>query len=186
MDNQLEELKKQWKGLNSAGIAMGESVKDFYPSHRGISRRSRLMRHYRLFLIVALVYIVVGPATLYPTGLLPAWKCIVLSLFFAFAALQSYIMYYKIRRLDFAHMNTFELLTHIENIYRTYSRQTIGGICCAVPIMIMLLTSFWMSGPAFIGGVVGAIFGGVLGIMKNCEIRRNIREIREELLAVSA
>lgn len=184
MDNQLEELKKQWKGLNSVGSAMTECDKDFIPVPRNSSRRGRLMKHYRICIIISLVYIVVGPATLYPTDLLPLWKCVVLSLFFVVSAIESYIMYDKLRRLDFGRMTTFDLLKLVEDIYRTYIRQTICGISIVVPVLFMLFTSFWASVPAFVGGVVGAIVGGIIGIIKNREIRRNIMAIREELLAV--
>jgi len=186
MDTRLDELKKQWKGLSSASAVFPSGNADEYrPTANVRSRREKLQRFYRNISVLAAVWTVLGPLMLYPQGLLPCRDCILLSVFFALMGALSFDMYLRIKRLDFAMMNTCQLLVSVERIYRYFIRNTIIGIVLAVPMLAIMLHSFSSHGSALLGGVVGAIVGGYIGWVNNKMVRGYLKEIRQELLSVA-
>lgn len=186
MDTRLDELKKQWKGLSSASsVYQSGNADEYRPTVIVRSRRKKLQRFYRNLSVVAAVWTVLGPLTLYPHGLLHAWGCVLLSVFFALMGALSFDMYLRIKNLDFAMMNTCQLLVSVERIYRYFIRNTIIGIVLVVPMLAIILHAFSSNGPALLGGIFGAIAGGCIGWFKNKLVRGYLKEIRQELLSVT-
>lgn len=186
MDNQLDELKKQWKGLNSASAVYPTcNAESYRPTQHVRSRREKLQRFYRNISIVAAIWIFLGPILLYPQGLLHTWGCAMLSAFFAVMGALSFDLYLRIKRLDFATMSTCRMLVEVERIYRDYIRNTIVGISLAVPMLAVMLFEFSNHGSALAGGIVGAVTGAYIGWKKNKIVRGYLKEIRLELLSVS-
>lgn len=186
MDTRLDDLKKQWKGLSSASVVLNSGNADEYrPTSRILSRSKKLQRYYKIISVLAAVWVVLGPLMLYPQGLLHVWGCVLLSAFFALMGAFSFDLYLKIKRLDFANMNTCQLLVSVERIYRRFIITTFIGIALCVPMLAVMLQAFSSHGSALLGGVVGAIVGGYIGWRKNKTVRVYLKEIRQELMSVS-
>lgn len=185
MDNQLDELKRHWKGLNSLnGLDIDRCGLASAPSDRSVSRRQKLLRIYRVLTIVGAVYIILGPALLYSTGIFPVWMLVCISAFFALTAGMCYMMYANIRSLDFADMPTVDLLNQVRHIYKCHIRQTCIGITTCIPLLLLMFWYFYSDEAMFLGGVCGAVFGGFIGWRNNLKIRRYLRDIEKELQSV--
>ena len=182
MNKDLETLKRRWKELDSASPVQDPST-PFCPASavKVSSRRQKLMNYYRRLTIIGIIFIWVTPIAIHSELNFPLWATILISVYFAVMAGICYMMYDKIKRLDFGNTPTVRLLEQVESIYRSFNRHTTFGIMAATPIVILMLYFLHVNYAAFIGGITGAILGAIIGFINNVSVRRHIREIREEL-----
>lgn len=191
MERNIDILKASWKRLSDTASHSADGVSSGAASQceavnermniRTVSRRSRLLRIYRIFFVVAMIYIFVGPMTLREVGL-PMWLLVLISLYFGMMACLSWMTIGKIRKIAPAKQNVLEMLRAVEGVIRFRRLAQIVSLLVAVPLLIVMLYMFRVDDALFLGGICGVIFGGVLGIMKDREIREILREIRQELM----
>ncbi len=187
MNKDFESLKRSWKELDAAVPARDPST-PFCPASaiKVSSRRQKLMSYYRRLTVVGFLFIWVTPLLVHRELGMPLWATILISAYFALMSGICYMMYDKIKRLDFGNTPTVKVLEQVESIYRSFNRHTTFGIMVAIPVIIMMLYFMHANYAAFIGGITGAIFGSVIGYINNVRVRRHIREIRNELAIAMA
>ncbi len=185
MNTQLDELKKRWKGLESAAeaSALGHESAMRAAAGSARSRRDWLMRTYRALCIVSVVWIVLSPMVLGSAGL-PAWVSVVTSVYFFITAVVCFIVLRKIQALDFGRMTTVDLLRSVRGIIASRLRLKIILIGCMLPLLGVMFYYFRVSTPMLAGAVTGAVVGGIFGLIQDSKIRRNLRELSRELMAV--
>lgn len=133
-------------------------------------------------MIVAFIWILLGPWSLFNVGL-PVWLCAVTSLFFAVMGVLCYDTYRRIRRMDFARMTVVELLKSVEHITRSHLIHRYVGILLMVPLLSCMFYYFSVNKAMLLGGICGLIFGGTIGLINDARMRRYLREIRSELMS---
>lgn len=188
MDNNLEDLKKHWRGLSSAQGVQNPFADAPGPMSGGRmqSRRSKLMRSFRVIGIIGAAYVVLAPMLLYPMEMFPMWALALIAVYFAICSAMSWKQYADVAALDFAGMTTVDLLTQVRRIYCDFIRQTYVGIGMCVLILGMMLWYFYADPAVFLGGVCGALLGGLIGWNRNRKMRRYLREIESELQSAFA
>lgn len=179
-----EQLKKQWQNQAAritALEAQNEELKRRLSVNSNFSRRDKLMRMYRTFIIIAIVMIPFSLFLLPRCGfsLLSAW--IFASLFTCEGVGNSYI-YYLLARLDFTTISTRTALRRVIKLQRSRSILQMVFIALTIPALVFI---FYQMGsdntPAIAGGITGGILGGIIGYYKDREIRRIIRLMLADL-----
>ncbi len=184
MSTQLDELKKRWKGLESAADATGLGRESAMRAAAGSarSRRDYLLRVYRLFCILGAVWVVLTPIVFGRAGL-PVWVSCLTSAYFCLTSVVCFSVWRKIRALDFGRMTTVELLRQVRGIIATRRRKQFLLCVCMLPILAVMFYYFRVSTPMLVGAISGAVIGGVIGIANDRKIRRNLRDLSNELMA---
>lgn len=193
MEKNIDILKENWKRLNDvsaveSGAASPDAstLSDAAHDHininkKTVSRRSRMIRIYRILFVVAMVYILVGPFVLKLAGL-PIWCLILISLYFAMMALFCWGTLDRIRKINPVTQSVLEALHAVEAVIWFRRIGQIVGLSAAIPLIIVMLYLFRVDEALFLGGVCGAIIGMVIGVVQDREIRGILREIRRELM----
>ena len=184
MNTQLDELKKRWKGLESAAeaSALGQESAMRAADGSARSRRNWLIRCYRLLCIVTAVWIPMAPMVFCRVGM-PVWVCCVTAAYFGLASGFCFYVMHKLKTLDLSRMTTVDLLCSVREIIATRLRMKLVMIGCMIPLLGVLLYYFRLSTPMLVGGIAGAVVGGIIGFIQDCKIRRNLRELSRELMA---
>ena len=184
MNTQLDELKKRWKGLESAAeaSALGQESAMRAADGSARSRRNWLIRCYRLLCIVAAVWIPMAPMVFCRVGM-PVWVCCVTAAYFGLASGFCFYVMHKLKTLDLSRMTTVDLLCSVREIIATRLRMKLVMIGCMIPLLGVLLYYFRLSTPRLVGDIAGAVIGGIIGFIQDCKIRRNLRELSRELMA---
>lgn len=189
MDNQLDALKKHWKGLSSSSMVDQQNLTpdcSQFTGRKSVSNRRKLLRGYRMLAIVGGLFIVLAPQMLYPLHMFPLWAIALLSVYFGICTAMNIYAYSLVKSVNLAEMPTLELLERVRRIYRVHIRQTVLGISMCVPMLSMMMWFFYADPAVFLGGVCGGILGGVIGWNRNLKIRRYLREIEAELRSAYA
>lgn len=180
--NRLDNLRQQWQNLDNA-----TPPRDHCPEISSIkgfkSNRSILLRHYRILVVLCLIWIIIGPLFTYFIGM-PLLFSVVFSLFFAIMGVSCYCTYSLISGLKFGQMTVCELLQQVEKIIKSRLIHRYVGLLLAVPILSYMLYFYSNEDVLILGGVVGLFLGCVIGYMQDAHIRRALREIRLELMSV--
>ena len=131
MNTQLDELKKRWKGLESAAeaSALGQESAMRAADGSARSRRNWLIRCYRLLCIVAAVWIPMAPMVFCRVGM-PVWVCCVTAAYFGLASGFCFYVMHKLKALDLSRMTTVDLLCSVREIIATRLRMKLVMIGC--------------------------------------------------------
>lgn len=182
MENSLDELKKKWKGLDSLPcppVMTGDAALRA-ASGAQLSRRRYVLRTYRALSIVSAVWAILGPLMFTHIGL-PLWVSIASAVYFLVAFVISYTVYIRVRDIDFGRMSTLDLLSAVNGVIRLRRRLQLVMIFLMIPFLVALFCEFSHSTPMLLGAITGGVAGGIIAIIKDHAIRRNLRALRDEL-----
>lgn len=183
MDNDLEKLKQHWQGLNNLPPSgrCDRIIPDGITAGKVRSYSQRLIRDYTILIVLSLVWLVLSPFALYNCGL-PLWAGVLMSVFFGIMALSCASIRASIQRIDLSGMGVCEVLKCVKEVVVKRRRHQWLGIPLAVGAMAMMFYFFYgINELMLMGGVVGAIFGGVIGLISDMRMRRMLNEMREML-----
>lgn len=181
MDNNLDALKQQWQQLSNSTVAGVDPA--LVTNRRMSSRHGYLLRFYRVLIIVCLIWILLSPLTLFNSGL-PVFLCVTTSVYFGVMAVLCFITYQRIREIDFGTMTVVELLASVGRVMRTRLVSRCIGLMLCVPLIASLLYYFSANKAMLVGGISGAVLGGIMGYINDAKVRRYLKEIRRELMSV--
>lgn len=183
-ESELNDIKRTWQEIGRHAASSASQI----PIHSLADMRSRALSIklcYRIFVIVCLIFVPLTPVIFNQIGL-PVWLSIATAIYFGLMAALCYDVYDRIKYLDLSRMTVIESLETIDSIVSKRHLYRIIGISVCVPLIAAMFYCFRIDTPMLIGGVVGGILGGVIGFMKDRNIRRQLNEIRRELIQAMA
>lgn len=182
---EMDKLKEQWKSINLSSeqldSATSQIAREIAQGHI-MGNQQKLARLYRLQILPCVLIIPIGIILLPAIGL----DKIFVGAYCAFGGLTAMInmlFYRALTECSFTSLPVVDALKRIADI--TYWRKV--QLCASIPLatllIVMLLLDF-LGRPEiymFIGGVCGALVGGVIGYMRFRQQSAYLRQLKEQL-----
>ncbi len=180
----LDQIKNEWSALKIENSTLHQ--KNIELTHRLVTERvctnqQRLAKNYRMGyagfgfpLLAYLMYMVIGT---------PVWLCVVYSLFGI--VIGCYDVWYMrfVKQTDYTSVPTVEAINHASKVVIYQNRATIYSIIGTLALLAaMFYEIFIISGEeVLLGGIVGAIVGGIFGTIKCIQNHRLARRMLDEI-----
>lgn len=180
--DRLEEMKKKWQSINVPAPATGGS--QYNPSYHTMSNLDRLRRFYRMFLVLAIVWVPLFPFMLQRFSL-PAWLLAGGAVYFVVMGCFIWRVYYELRQIDFSTMSAVAVMQSMCTVERWRMLHKVVGMVLALSLVGCMLYYFsGMNEAVFWGGIVGLAVGLAIGIVNSVRSSRWIKAIKRELASV--
>lgn len=191
MNNDLDfdQLKRQWLE-QSARLdrleAQNEALRRKLSASSNMTLRDKLIRDYRIFFIVAIILVPLTFAT-FPLCEFPWSMTFSFSALFALEAVGNGYILRLLNRIDFTLLSTREALSRVIHLQKMRSRLQILFISITIPILAYAFYVFGKLDEDMIwSGLLGGVIGGIIGGMKDYSIRRIIKRMKAELVAMDS
>lgn len=180
----IDEIKQSWVELKTEIHRLkelNERFSNMVIRSRSISVLKKVERTYKIFTILCLLYSVISFLPVFRESFGETF-CVVLSLYFLIIGGINIGFLFKLKKINLNTMPVAKALIAVSKARIDRYRRQIACYVIMIPVMITLLVicyriDFYM----FIGGVTGAIFGGVIGYRIDKKISGYIREIENML-----
>lgn len=186
MDRDLNELKSHWQNMSQPRTD-GSSHSELTPSLRshGLSAMQRMLRFYNVLTVVAAVWIFLGPLVMYQAHM-PLMLCVCYAIYFGVMTGLCIDTRSMIAEINVGEMTTVALLEHVISLQRKRSIYQFIGVSMMLPLLAWTLFCFRVNEAMLIGGISGAIFGLIIGLINDYKMRRTLSRLRAELESVTA
>ncbi len=182
MNTDLDTLKTCWQNINCSPAADSDWNASRFEPRRLTSGIAKMARIYRINVGLCLAWIPLSGIMALGNNVFPIWLVVAMAAYFAVMAFMSYIVLNQIRDIDPGRMSIVEMLKAVYRLQHTRVVHKVIGLSLCLPLLACLLSVFFRHNEImFAGGIIGAIFGLVIGLMVDSGVRRQIRIIRSEL-----
>ncbi|MDE6629031.1 MAG: hypothetical protein K2K36_06635 [Muribaculaceae bacterium] len=182
--SELDNLKKQWRSVSidapqPDGLRGPEAFRKLEKTR---SARQRMLRRYRMILIVAMLGIANGVA-LQRILDIPFWMMIYFCLFMLLAGVMNFMQMRKLAATDVVSLPVVDAINFIKWFSRMRNYVEMLLIAIGLPLVVMLICTIEHEEDEylFLGGIAGGIIGAILGVLIDFRFRADLKAMRKFL-----
>ncbi|MDE6809305.1 MAG: YtxH domain-containing protein [Muribaculaceae bacterium] len=181
----LDELKQSWKEMNTElkrAESMNAQLRQQLTKANMRPQRERLRHIFARLMIAGFLSPWLVSMSLMKMNLAPEWLCLVLALFFLWAATTNAILYYRVGKIDLNVMSVKEALIGVLDFKKLRCRFKVVNMSVGIPVLIMLLWYCSLKGEGLdYAGLAGGVIGAIIGLLIDRNIRKQIKELEATL-----